>query len=170
MFPVFVFSGGLELSNARVQWTLACRRLDDGNTIIFSFRGKCKRVPFGVPGTGSTIWCFLFLFFLWEFCLLFFLTNFLKKLKKVLAFFESMCYYIRVVIRHAPIAQLDRVTDYESVGRGFESLSAYQEQETLFGVSCFCFFRGTRTVKCQSPVDDCNTKQMEYPPVIDISS
>ena len=27
--------------------------------------------------------------------------------------------------RHAPIAQLDRVTDYESVGRGFESLSAY---------------------------------------------
>ena len=28
---------------------------------------------------------------------------------------------------HAPIAQLDRVTDYESVGRGFESLSAYQK-------------------------------------------
>ena len=26
---------------------------------------------------------------------------------------------------YAPIAQLDRVTDYESVGRGFESLSAY---------------------------------------------
>ena len=29
---------------------------------------------------------------------------------------------------HAPIAQLDRVTDYESVGRGFESLSAYHEK------------------------------------------
>ena len=29
-------------------------------------------------------------------------------------------------MRYAPIAQLDRVTDYESVGRGFESLSAYQ--------------------------------------------
>ena len=29
---------------------------------------------------------------------------------------------------HAPIAQLDRVTDYESVGRGFESLSAYQKK------------------------------------------
>ena len=28
---------------------------------------------------------------------------------------------------YAPIAQLDRVTDYESVGRGFESLSAYQK-------------------------------------------
>ena len=30
-------------------------------------------------------------------------------------------------MRYAPIAQLDRVTDYESVGRGFESLSAYQK-------------------------------------------
>ena len=28
---------------------------------------------------------------------------------------------------HAPVAQLDRVTDYESVGRGFESLPAYQK-------------------------------------------
>ena len=28
-------------------------------------------------------------------------------------------------LAHAAIAQLDRVTDYESVGRGFESLSAY---------------------------------------------
>ena len=28
---------------------------------------------------------------------------------------------------HAPVAQLDRVTDYESVGQGFESLPAYQE-------------------------------------------
>ena len=26
---------------------------------------------------------------------------------------------------YAPVAQLDRVTDYESVGRGFESLPAY---------------------------------------------
>ena len=31
-------------------------------------------------------------------------------------------------MRYAPIAQLDRVTDYESVGRGFESLSAYQRR------------------------------------------
>ena len=31
---------------------------------------------------------------------------------------------------YAPIAQLDRVTDYESVGRGFESLSAYQNIQT----------------------------------------
>ena len=26
----------------------------------------------------------------------------------------------------APVAQLDRATDYESVGRGFKSLRAYQ--------------------------------------------
>ena len=38
------------------------------------------------------------------------------------------CYYMQALeSAHAPIAQLDRVTDYESVGRGFESLSAYQE-------------------------------------------
>ena len=30
-------------------------------------------------------------------------------------------------MRHAAIAQLDRVTDYESVGRGFESLLPYQK-------------------------------------------
>ena len=30
--------------------------------------------------------------------------------------------------RYAPVAQLDRVTDYESVGRGFESLPAYQKK------------------------------------------
>ena len=28
-------------------------------------------------------------------------------------------------MRYALVAQLDRVTDYESVGRGFESLPAY---------------------------------------------
>ena len=28
----------------------------------------------------------------------------------------------------APVAQLDRVSDYESEGRGFESLPAHQEK------------------------------------------
>ena len=39
-----------------------------------------------------------------------------------------MWYYIQAFERsaYAPVAQLDRVTDYESVGRGFESLLAYQ--------------------------------------------
>ena len=42
---------------------------------------------------------------------------------------------------HAAIAQLDRVTDYESVGRGFESLSPYQEARYPFGYLVFCCFR-----------------------------
>ena len=46
----------------------------------------------------------------------------------MLAFYKVMCYYMqaRHKTMYAPIAQLDRVTDYESVGRGFESLSPYQ--------------------------------------------
>ncbi len=32
---------------------------------------------------------------------------------------------------YAPVAQLDRVTDYESVGRGFESLLAYQKNAVI---------------------------------------
>ena len=34
--------------------------------------------------------------------------------------------YERVRRAYAPVAQLDRVTGYEPVGRGFESLPAYQ--------------------------------------------
>ena len=52
---------------------------------------------------------------------------------------------------------MDRVTDYESVGRGFESLLAYQKQDIPFGMSCFCLREGTRTIKCKSPVDFCQT-------------
>ena len=50
-------------------------------------------------------------------------------------------------VRYAPVAQLDRVTGYEPVGRGFESLPAYQEKKSriplqikgfrLFSVSFF---------------------------------
>ena len=56
---------------------------------------------------------------------------------------------------HAPIAQLDRVTDYESVGRGFESLSAYQSRiirTTSAGSDYFYIFR-TRTINSDCPVD-----------------
>ena len=38
---------------------------------------------------------------------------------------------------HAPVAQLDRVTDYESVGQGFESLPAYQKAVIPSGVAAF---------------------------------
>ena len=44
-------------------------------------------------------------------------------------------------MRYAPIAQLDRVTDYESVGRGFESLSAYHLKSLkLYGFRLFLTF------------------------------
>ena len=45
---------------------------------------------------------------------------------------------------HAAIAQLDRVTDYESVGRGFESLLPYQKTRYLNGVSGFLFAKGLK--------------------------
>ena len=40
-----------------------------------------------------------------------------------------MLIYLGTLGAHAPVAQLDRVTDYESVGRGFESLPAYQTRQ-----------------------------------------
>ena len=53
--------------------------------------------------------------------------NFFVFFKKVLAFSFFLCYYMQALerARYALVAQLDRVTDYESVGRGFESLPAY---------------------------------------------
>ena len=40
---------------------------------------------------------------------------------------------------YALVAQLDRVTDYESVGRGFESLPSHQEKPEHIGVLVFLF-------------------------------
>ena len=69
------------------------------------------------------------------------LKNFLNFLKKVLAFSFFMCYYMQALerVRYALVAQLDRVTDYESVGRGFESLPAYQKRGHPFGCPLFCY-------------------------------
>ena len=55
---------------------------------------------------------------------------FWKNFKKGLAFLENLCYNTLALRErmYAAIAQLDRVTDYESVGRGFESLSPYQRR------------------------------------------
>ena len=51
-------------------------------------------------------------------------------------------------MRHAAIAQLDRVTDYESVGRGLESLLPYQKIIPIpFGMGMIFLCReGTRTI------------------------
>ena len=45
---------------------------------------------------------------------------------------------------HALVAQLDRVTDYESVGRGFESLPSHQErpEHNVFWSFFFCAWKG----------------------------
>ena len=42
------------------------------------------------------------------------------------------------------VAQLDRVTDYESVGRGFESLPSHQErpEHIVFWSFFFCAWKG----------------------------
>ena len=41
---------------------------------------------------------------------------------------------------YALVAQLDRVTGYEPVGRGFESLRAHQQKDTLSVSFCLDFF------------------------------
>ena len=49
---------------------------------------------------------------------------------------------------YALVAQLDRVTDYESVGRGFESLPSHQEKTSTRCVLVFlfvCTMEGART-------------------------
>jgi hypothetical protein len=46
-----------------------------------------------------------------------------------------------VAHKYAPLAQLDRVADFESVGRGFESLRAHQDESlanTTFARLCCC--------------------------------
>ena len=58
-------------------------------------------------------------------------------------------------MRHAAIAQLDRVTDYESVGRGFESLLPYQEIVPIsneMGTISLCKRRESNPFKCPMPV------------------
>ena len=59
------------------------------------------------------------------------LRNFLSFLKKTLDFpgggrYNKTRSPARTPKEYAPVAQLDRVSDYESEGRGFESLPAHQ--------------------------------------------
>lgn len=61
--------------------------------------------------------------------------------EKPLDRFRKMCYNIRVDgdTSDAPVAQLDRVTGYEPVGRGFESLPAHSEPLTTVGGFAYIF-------------------------------
>ena len=46
-----------------------------------------------------------------------------------------------VAHKYAPLAQLDRVADFESVGRGFESLRAHQNESLASIVFArLCYF------------------------------
>ena len=60
----------------------------------------------------------------------------------VLDFPRLMCYNIRALKNriNALLAQLDRVTGYEPVGRGFESLTARQRKTAWF-LRCLGFMR-----------------------------
>ena len=58
---------------------------------------------------------------------------FLKEKLQPVVVFSSMCYNKFAIVRKAPVAQLDRVADFESVGRGFESLRARHLQ-----LACGC--------------------------------
>ena len=78
------------------------------------------------------------------------LQNFLSFLKKTLDFPGSGRYNktrspARTPREYAPVAQLDRVSDYESEGREFESLPARQEKRTCVNKCVFQLY---------SPVDE----------------
>ena len=83
------------------------------------------------------------------------LQNFLSFLKKTLDFpgggrYNKTRSPARTPREYAPVAQLDRVSDYESEGRGFESLPAHQEPVT-YKMSQALFFVVSRKI---SKVDD----------------
>ena len=60
--------------------------------------------------------------------------KFLKFCKSAIDIPTKTRYTIEAVRNAAqgPVAQLDRVFDYESKGRGFESRRAYQKETTIF--------------------------------------
>ena len=77
------------------------------------------------------------------------LQNFLSFLKKTLDFpgggrYNKTRSPARTPKEYAPVAQLDRVSDYESEGRGFESLPAHQghlQLQVTFFVYITCVHR-----------------------------
>ena len=67
----------------------------------------------------------------------------MKTEKNILLFPSAYAIILGHSSAYAAVAQLDRVTDYESVGRGFESLLPYQQNLfCLNGQERFCCFSG----------------------------
>lgn len=63
-----------------------------------------------------------------------------KKLKKALTISELCAIIVKLFeTAYAPVAQLDRVSDYESEGQGFESLLArHDKRPTICWPFIFC--------------------------------
>ena len=55
--PVLSFDGRFEYSNATVRWTVACRQLDGGNSLLDAHRASRQRIsplgpsPYGIMDT-----------------------------------------------------------------------------------------------------------------------
>lgn len=78
-----------------------------------------------------------------------------KPKKRACIFLKSVLLYILrlKIAAHAPVAQLDRVSDYESEGREFESLPARQnKQDTQVGI-LFLFHLGNAGIKIPFLID-----------------
>ena len=76
---------------------------------------------------------------------------------------KSFFYAIIVsVVRtaYAPVAQLDRVTDYESVGRRFESCRTYIKRNA-YGVPLFSLFYAKQ--RWFSALNECRKPPLFYP-------
>ena len=65
--------------------------------------------------------------------------NYFSFFQKRLDKLKIMCYNISCVLgkTYASVAQLDRVTGYEPVGRGFEPLRAHQRNIARYSVFCY---------------------------------
>ena len=57
-----------------------------------------------------------------------------------------------VIRSNAPVAQLDRVTGYEPVGQGFESLPARQEKALAYSKCFFSYIRLAESLLLRSDI------------------
>ena len=81
-----------------------------------------------------------------------------KTIKNILFLLLTITSVCGIIYRveYAPLAQLDRVTGYEPVGQGFESLAACQEQID-FHLSAFVFILGFEGRVLNDSPGDCQT-------------
>ena len=80
---------------------------------------------------------YLFYIFFENLTSFFFILSFFLKQENLLTFFRKFDIVIELE-KDAPVAQLDRVTGYEPVGQGFESLQARQGKPIGIFRSVFC--------------------------------